>query len=46
MLWSGEWIKGTGRSTGEDTEQVFSFLSRCGNTTKYQTPERRLHFIK
>lgn len=23
----------------EEAEQLFSFLSRCGSTTKYQTPE-------
>ncbi|XP_066918229.1 uncharacterized protein, partial [Clytia hemisphaerica] len=41
FLWDGQWIDGTGRSTGEETEQVFSFLSRFCNTTKYQKPENR-----
>ncbi|XP_066914469.1 uncharacterized protein [Clytia hemisphaerica] len=41
VIWDGEWIDGTGRSTGEETEQVFSFLSRFCNTTKYQKPENR-----
>jgi len=41
VLWDGEWIDGTGRSTGEETEQIFSFLSRFCNTTKYQKPENR-----
>ncbi|XP_057311085.1 uncharacterized protein LOC130648956 isoform X2 [Hydractinia symbiolongicarpus] len=41
ILWSGEWLEGTGKSTGEETEQVFGYLSRCGNTTKHQTPENR-----
>uniref|UniRef100_A0A7M5X0A6 CxC3 like cysteine cluster domain-containing protein n=1 Tax=Clytia hemisphaerica TaxID=252671 RepID=A0A7M5X0A6_9CNID len=39
--WDGEWIQGTGKSTGEECEQLFSYLSRCANTTKYQTPENR-----
>lgn len=37
----GEWLDGTARSTGEETEQLFSYLSRLGNTTKHQTPEHR-----
>ncbi|XP_057310731.1 uncharacterized protein LOC130648685 [Hydractinia symbiolongicarpus] len=41
ILWSGEWLEGTGKSTGEETEQVFGYLSRCRNTTKHQTPENR-----
>uniref|UniRef100_A0A7M5X3X6 Uncharacterized protein n=1 Tax=Clytia hemisphaerica TaxID=252671 RepID=A0A7M5X3X6_9CNID len=41
VVWSGEWLEGTGRSTGEETEQLFSYLSRFGNSTKYQLPERR-----
>jgi len=40
-MWDGEWTEGTGRSTGEECEQVFSYLSRCSNTTKYQRPENR-----
>ena len=39
VKWDGEWINGVGRSTGEECEQVFSFLSRASNTTKYQRPE-------
>lgn len=39
VVWSGEWLDGTGRSTGEETEQLFSYLSRFGNTTKHQSPE-------
>ena len=42
VLWDGKWVEGTGRSTGEETEQVFSFLSRFSNTTKYQRPESRV----
>ncbi len=45
VLWDGEWVDGTGRSTGEETEQVFSFLSRFCNTTKYQKPESKLTFL-
>ncbi|XP_066932550.1 uncharacterized protein [Clytia hemisphaerica] len=41
VIWSGEWIDGTARSTGEETEQLFSYLSRTGNTTKHQSPENR-----
>eukprot|EP00111_Clytia_hemisphaerica_P015835 TCONS_00046776-protein len=41
VQWDGLWVEGTGRSTGEETEQFFSYISRCGNTTKYQLPERR-----
>ena len=45
MLWSGEWLEGTGKSTGEETEQIISFQSRCGNTTKYQTPESMSNYL-
>lgn len=41
VLWSGQWLNGTGKSTGEETEQIFSYLSRFGSTTKHQTPENR-----
>ncbi|XP_066911104.1 uncharacterized protein, partial [Clytia hemisphaerica] len=41
VSWDGEWIQGSGKSTGEECEQLFSFLSRCANTTKYQSPENR-----
>uniref|UniRef100_A0A7M5UXB5 CxC3 like cysteine cluster domain-containing protein n=1 Tax=Clytia hemisphaerica TaxID=252671 RepID=A0A7M5UXB5_9CNID len=41
VVWSGEWLEGTGRSTGEETEQLFSYLSRFGNSTKYQLPESK-----
>ena len=39
VLWDGEWTTGTGRSTGEETEQVFSYLSRANQVTKHQLPE-------
>lgn len=39
--WDGDWIEGTGRSTGEECEQLFSYLSRASNSTKYQRPENR-----
>lgn len=45
VKWDGEWVKGTGKSTGEECEQVFSFLSRCANTTKYQIPESKFIII-
>jgi len=41
VLWSGEWINKTGKSTGEETEQFFGHISRCGSVTKHQTPENR-----
>ena len=44
VLWDGEWIEGSGRSTGEECEQVFSYLSRCSNTTKYQRPESKYKY--
>ena len=44
VIWSGEWLEGTGRSTGEETEQLFSYLSRFGNTTKHQSPESILFY--
>ncbi|XP_057296113.1 uncharacterized protein LOC130625046 [Hydractinia symbiolongicarpus] len=39
VQWDGAWTDGTGKSTGEETEQIFSFLSRCGNSNKHQLPE-------
>ncbi|XP_066924609.1 uncharacterized protein [Clytia hemisphaerica] len=41
FIWDGKWIDGTGRSTGEETEQIFSYMSRFCNTTKYQKPESK-----
>lgn len=45
VLWDGLWIEGTGRSTGEETEQFFSYISRCANTTKYQLPESKFRIL-
>lgn len=45
VQWDGAWTDGTGKSTGEETEQIFSFLSRCGNSTKHQLPENREEHI-
>ena len=39
MDWDGQWTKGTGKTTGEETEQFFGYIGRCSNTTKYQLPE-------
>lgn len=40
------WVGGGGRlqdesacATGEEVEQINSYMSRCGNTTKYMLPE-------
>jgi len=41
MKWDGQWLEDTGRTTGEETEQFFSYIGRCSNTTKYQLPEGR-----
>lgn len=30
---------GSACSTGEEVEQINSYMSRCGNTTKYMLPE-------
>ena len=39
VVWDGEWQVGSGRSTGEETEQVNGYISRTGNTTKHMLPE-------
>lgn len=31
--------EGSACSTGEEVEQINSYMSRCGNTTKYMLPE-------
>uniref|UniRef100_A0A7M5X014 CxC3 like cysteine cluster domain-containing protein n=2 Tax=Clytia hemisphaerica TaxID=252671 RepID=A0A7M5X014_9CNID len=37
----GRWTKGAALTTGEETEQVNSYLSRLTNTTKYMLPQNR-----
>lgn len=39
VLWGGRWQVGSACSTGEEVEQINSYMSRCGNTTKYMLPE-------
>ena len=34
LLWGGRWQEGSAASTGEDMEQLFSYLSRLNVTTK------------
>lgn len=41
VLWGGRWQVGSACSTGEEVEQINSYMSRCGNTTKYMLPEGR-----
>ena len=37
ILWGGRWQVGAGAGAGEDMEQLFSYLSRLGITTKNNT---------
>ena len=37
ILWGGSWQVGTGAGAGEDMEQLFSYLSHLGVTTKNNT---------
>ena len=39
VLWGGWWQEGAARSTGEEVEQINSYISRCGSTTKHMSPE-------
>ena len=39
VLWGGWWQEGAARSTGEEVEQINSYISRCGSTTKHMCPE-------
>jgi len=41
ILWGGRWQNGSACSTGEEVEQINSYMSRCGNTTKYMLPESK-----
>lgn len=40
VLYGGLWKRGSGYTIGEEDEQVFSYLSRTGVTTKHMSPER------
>ena len=35
VIWGGRFQEGSACSTGEEVEQINSYMSRCGNTTKY-----------
>ena len=37
ILWGGRWQDGAAGGSGEDMEQLFSYLSRWGFPTKYLT---------
>lgn len=39
VIWGGRLQEGSACSTGEEVEQINSYMSRCGNTTKYMLPE-------
>lgn len=40
VIWGGGRLQeGSACSTGEEVEQINSYMSRCGNTTKYMLPE-------
>eukprot|EP00795_Rhopilema_esculentum_P015807 gene15807-7112_t len=41
VLYGGLWKRGSGYTIGEEDEQVFSYLSRTGVTTKHMSPEHR-----
>lgn len=39
MLWDGGWQDGAARTSGEEVEQINSYVSRLGSTTKHMIPE-------
>lgn len=39
VIWGGRLQEGSACSTGEEVEEINSYMSRCGNTTKYMLPE-------
>lgn len=39
VIWGGRLQEGSACSTGEEVEQINSYMSHCGNTTKYMLPE-------
>ncbi|XP_028403973.1 uncharacterized protein LOC114526573 [Dendronephthya gigantea] len=39
VIWGGRWQQGAACATGEEVEQINSYFSRLGNTTKYMLPE-------
>ena len=41
----GLWRDNSGYTVGEEDEQVFSYMSRTGTTTKHMSPERMLDFL-
>lgn len=41
VIWGGRWQTDSACSTGEEVEQINSYMSRCSNTTKYMLPEGR-----
>jgi len=45
VIWGGRLQEGSACSTGEEVEQINSYMSRCGNTTKYMLPENREELI-
>eukprot|EP00794_Sanderia_malayensis_P014430 gene14430-15935_t len=45
ILFGGLWSNGSGYTAGEEDEQIFSYLSRIGSTTKYMLPEGRNEVI-
>eukprot|EP00794_Sanderia_malayensis_P012451 gene12451-13738_t len=45
ILFGGLWSNGSGYTAGEEDEQIFSYLSRIGSTTKYMLPEGRNKII-
>eukprot|EP00794_Sanderia_malayensis_P003930 gene3930-4480_t len=41
VTWDGEWQTGAASTTGEEVEQINSYVSRLGSTTKHLLPENR-----
>eukprot|EP00794_Sanderia_malayensis_P000978 gene978-293_t len=46
VLFGGLWIQNSGFTPGEEDEQIFSYLSRIGATTKYMLPEHSSETVK
>ncbi len=45
VLYGVMWKEGSGYTIGEEDEQIFSYLSRTGVTTKHMKPECELHVL-
>ncbi|XP_046863236.1 uncharacterized protein LOC124456981 [Xenia sp. Carnegie-2017] len=45
VIWSGRWQSGAAATAGEEVEQINSYLSRLGSTTKNMTASGEYYFL-